>query len=282
MNDLEQLVRDAQADFAHAGTPADLENAKARYLGKSGRLTEQLKALGALAPDDKKARGALINAAKQQVEAALQARRQALADAELDAQLKAEALDVTLPGRARGAGARAPDLAHDGAHRGDLRLDGFRRGRRPGDRDRLVQLHRTEQPREPSCALDAGHLLRRREGCRGPLAQPAPAHLADADPLRPGACPQVRRRRAHARHPRDRAGPHLPRRQRRDPFADVPPGRRPVGRREHQLQGPEGHVPGLHPGLLRDHRAEAALPPELFPVHRTQRRDRHHVRDAAR
>ena len=108
MNDLEQLVQDAQAAFALAMAPADLENAKARYLGKSGSLTEQLKALATLAPDEKKARGALINAAKQQVEAALTLRRQALADAELDAQLKAEALDVTLPGRQRGCGGLHP------------------------------------------------------------------------------------------------------------------------------------------------------------------------------
>lgn len=107
-NDLDQLVRDAQADFAQAALPADLENAKARYLGKSGRLTEQLKALSALAADEKKARGALINAAKQQVEAALNARRQSLAEAELNAQLQAEALDVTLPGRQRGMGGLHP------------------------------------------------------------------------------------------------------------------------------------------------------------------------------
>src|SRR3954471_23499970 len=104
MNDLTPLVQEAQAVFAGAATPADLENAKARYLGKAGPLTEQLKALGSLSHDDKKARGALITAARQQVEAALQARRQALADADLEAQLKAEALDVTLPGRRRGAG----------------------------------------------------------------------------------------------------------------------------------------------------------------------------------
>ena len=108
MNDLDQVVQDAQADFSQAATPADLENAKAKYLGKAGRLTEQLKALGALGPDEKKARGALINAAKQQVESALNGRRQALADAELDLQLKAEALDVSLPGRHRGTGGLHP------------------------------------------------------------------------------------------------------------------------------------------------------------------------------
>ncbi len=104
MNDLSPLVQQARDDFAGATAPADLENAKARYLGKTGRITEQLKALGALSPDDKKARGALINAAKTQIEAALNARRDALADAELQTQLKGEALDVSLPGRKRGAG----------------------------------------------------------------------------------------------------------------------------------------------------------------------------------
>jgi phenylalanyl-tRNA synthetase alpha chain len=108
MNDLDQLVQEAQADFGRAAAPADLENAKARYLGKSGRLTEQLKALAALAAEEKKARGALINTAKQQVESALNARRQALADQELQAQLKAESLDVTLPGRQRGTGGLHP------------------------------------------------------------------------------------------------------------------------------------------------------------------------------
>ena len=106
--ELDQLVRDAKLDFAAAPTPAELENAKARYLGKSGRVTELLKGLAAVGPDDKKARGAAINATKQGIEAALAERRQALADAELDAQLRAEALDVTLPGRRSGSGGLHP------------------------------------------------------------------------------------------------------------------------------------------------------------------------------
>jgi len=108
MNDLDQLVQAAQADFAQASAPADLENAKARFLGKSGRVTELLKSLASLSVDEKKARGAEINAAKQGIEAALNARRQALADAELEQQLKAESLDVTLPGRKRGTGSVHP------------------------------------------------------------------------------------------------------------------------------------------------------------------------------
>ena len=108
MDDLDQLVERAQQEFARAPTPAELENAKARFLGKAGRVTELLKALGALSVDEKKARGAAINRVKERIEAALQQRRQALAQAELDAQLRAEALDVTLPGRRRGTGGLHP------------------------------------------------------------------------------------------------------------------------------------------------------------------------------
>ncbi|MFC7433055.1 phenylalanine--tRNA ligase subunit alpha [Hydrogenophaga bisanensis] len=108
MNELDALVDSARDAFARAGTPADLENAKAQYLGKSGQITELMKGMGALSVEDKKTRGAAINQAKQSIEAALTARRQALADAELQSQLKAEALDVTLPGRQRGQGGLHP------------------------------------------------------------------------------------------------------------------------------------------------------------------------------
>ncbi len=108
MSDLDPLVHEAQADFDAAATSAALEDAKARFLGKSGRVTERLKALSALPPDEKKARGAEINQAKQRIEALLSAARERLAQAELQAQLKAEALDVTLPGRQRGVGGLHP------------------------------------------------------------------------------------------------------------------------------------------------------------------------------
>ncbi len=108
MSDLDNIISSATAAFAAAATPADLENAKAAFLGKQGQLTELMKGMAALSVEEKKTRGAAINVAKQAVEAALNARRQALADAELDKQLKAEALDVSLPGRARGQGSLHP------------------------------------------------------------------------------------------------------------------------------------------------------------------------------
>ena len=108
MNELDSIVADARLSFAGAATPADLENAKALYLGKSGRITELMKGMASLPVDEKKSRGAAINVAKQAIEAALTQARQALADAELQVQLRAEALDVTLPGRQRGQGSLHP------------------------------------------------------------------------------------------------------------------------------------------------------------------------------
>jgi phenylalanyl-tRNA synthetase alpha chain len=108
MTDLNAIVDTAKAAFAQAVTPADLENAKALFLGKSGRMTELMKGMAALSVEEKKSTGAAINVAKQAIEAALTERRQALADAELNKQLQAEALDVTLPGRQRGQGGLHP------------------------------------------------------------------------------------------------------------------------------------------------------------------------------
>ncbi len=108
MNSLEHLVLQAQADFAAAADAATLENAKARYLGKTGQITEQMKVLGKLPPEERKAQGATINSAKEQIEAALTHRRNALAEALLQTRLNAEAIDVTLPGRGRGKGGIHP------------------------------------------------------------------------------------------------------------------------------------------------------------------------------
>lgn len=108
MSDLDSIVQAALADFAAAGDPAALENAKARYLGKAGALTATLKTLGTLPAEERRAAGARINNAKERLEAALVARRDALAEAKLAHALAAEALDVSLPGRGSGTGGLHP------------------------------------------------------------------------------------------------------------------------------------------------------------------------------
>jgi phenylalanyl-tRNA synthetase alpha chain len=108
MDELERIVNAARADFAACTDPAALENAKARYLGKGGALTELLKSLGKLSAAERPAAGARINEAKVALEAALNARRDALAELKLAAQLAAEALDVSLPGRGVATGGLHP------------------------------------------------------------------------------------------------------------------------------------------------------------------------------
>ena len=108
MTDLDTIVLDAKAAFSASAMPADLENAKALFLGKTGRITELMKGMAQLSVDEKKSRGAAVNLAKQAIETALNDRRHALADAELEKQLKAEALDVSLPGRQRPHGGLHP------------------------------------------------------------------------------------------------------------------------------------------------------------------------------
>jgi phenylalanyl-tRNA synthetase alpha chain len=108
MTDLDQAVSEAIAQFGGTTDAAELERIKARYLGKSGTLTEALKGLAKLEPQARREAGARINDAKDRIEAALTARREALARARLDARLAEEALDVTLPGRGLARGGLHP------------------------------------------------------------------------------------------------------------------------------------------------------------------------------
>ncbi len=108
MDPLETIVAAALAEFASCHDAAALENVKARFLGKTGRLTEQLKGLGKLSATERPAAGARINEARAALEQALARRREELADTRLAQQLAGESLDVSLPGRGIGVGTLHP------------------------------------------------------------------------------------------------------------------------------------------------------------------------------
>ena len=108
MRQLEPLVTEAADAIAAARTLAELEQVKARYLGKSGPLTELLKGLGKMPAEERPQAGAAINQAKARVEELLLARREAILERELDARLDSESVDVTLPGRRQSAGGLHP------------------------------------------------------------------------------------------------------------------------------------------------------------------------------
>ncbi len=108
MQQLQQILDQALQQFAVISDETELEQVKAKYLGKEGALTALLKGLGKLTAAERPAAGARINQVKQAIEAALQQRRDALAQVRLDARLAAESLDVTLPGRGNGSGGLHP------------------------------------------------------------------------------------------------------------------------------------------------------------------------------
>lgn len=108
MQDLDKLVAEATTLFASIDDADALEQAKARYLGKSGALTELLKGLGKLPAAEKPAAGARINVAKQALEQALHQQRERIAERALESRLAEESIDVTLPGRGRGMGGLHP------------------------------------------------------------------------------------------------------------------------------------------------------------------------------
>lgn len=108
MRNLKEIIIEATALLQSIEDPAELENVKARYLGKNGELTELLKGLGKLPIEERPAVGSQINQAKNQLEATLKYRRDAIQEKELEVKLTEEALDVTLPGRGLGVSGLHP------------------------------------------------------------------------------------------------------------------------------------------------------------------------------
>ena len=99
MSALDTLLREAQAEARAAGDLQQLDAVRVKYLGKKGLLTDRLKELGRLPPEQRPAAGKKINEAKDAIAEALEARRRTLEAERLDAELAAERLDVTLPER---------------------------------------------------------------------------------------------------------------------------------------------------------------------------------------
>ena len=99
MTDLDTLERDITERIAQSSDETALEAVRVAALGKKGSVSDLLKTLGAMSPEDRKERGPLINGLRDRVQGALAARREALAEAALEARLASERVDVTLPVR---------------------------------------------------------------------------------------------------------------------------------------------------------------------------------------
>jgi phenylalanyl-tRNA synthetase alpha chain len=108
MENLEQLVQEGLAAVSKADSLQALDQVRVDYLGKKGILTQQLKSLGNLPPEQRPAAGQEINEAKQQVQEAINRRRDGLEKAALEQKLASESIDVTLPGRGQDPGGLHP------------------------------------------------------------------------------------------------------------------------------------------------------------------------------
>ncbi|MFO1488300.1 MAG: phenylalanine--tRNA ligase subunit alpha [Verrucomicrobiota bacterium] len=105
LNEIEPLKQTALGELKNAADLAALEQTKGAWIGPSGKFTALMKQLGTLSKEEKPAAGKLINAAKQELEAALLARREEL---EMKAALPKEPTDFTAPGRRRALGKLHP------------------------------------------------------------------------------------------------------------------------------------------------------------------------------
>ncbi|HAN54211.1 phenylalanine--tRNA ligase subunit alpha [Stutzerimonas stutzeri] len=108
MENLDALVSQALEAVQRSEDIGALEQVRVQYLGKKGELTQLMQTLGKLSAEERPQAGALINAAKNQVQDVLNARKADLEKAALDAKLSAERIDVTLPGRGQASGGLHP------------------------------------------------------------------------------------------------------------------------------------------------------------------------------
>ncbi len=103
-HELDDLKRELLREVAAADTLEELETVRVRALGRKGMISQRLKGLARLAPEERREAGAALNRLKQEVANAIAARRTELERLALERRLENERLDVTLPARPRPRG----------------------------------------------------------------------------------------------------------------------------------------------------------------------------------
>ena len=108
LTEIEDLKAEALAALDAAATREEVESVRARFLGRQGVITEQLRGVGSLPVAERPAAGQALNQVKNALAEAARARREALSRAAVDAELGSERIDVTLPGRGQRPGGLHP------------------------------------------------------------------------------------------------------------------------------------------------------------------------------
>ena len=105
---LQDLKLEVLAKIEQANDLKSLNEVRVAYLGKKGPITDLLKGMGKLSPEERPKMGALVNTVREEVTAALEEKVTLLEEAAIQAKLEAESIDVTLPGAKIAAGNRHP------------------------------------------------------------------------------------------------------------------------------------------------------------------------------
>ncbi len=108
MESLEDILRNATKAIQSAPDLKTLDNIRVQYLGKKGQLTDYLKTLGQLSPEERPLAGQKINTVKESLQALIEERTHQFKYALIAEQLAAEAIDVSLPGRSQEVGSIHP------------------------------------------------------------------------------------------------------------------------------------------------------------------------------
>ena len=108
MADLQEIIQQAEQEISAVESLPELEQVKARFVGKKGLITAQMKQMATLPPEEKPKFGAKVNEAKKEVFGIIEAKQNAIKSAEINAKLASETIDVTLSGRNSEAGGVHP------------------------------------------------------------------------------------------------------------------------------------------------------------------------------
>ena len=108
LDNVDQIKSKTIEKITQVSTLNELEEIRVSALGKKGELTSILKTLGSLEPSERKAAGAAVNKAKQQVQLQLEERKVFLQSQELNEKLARETIDVSLPGKTQFTGSQHP------------------------------------------------------------------------------------------------------------------------------------------------------------------------------
>ena len=103
-NQLEELQTEAISEIAACQNLEELEQLRVKYLGKKGQLSQILRGMGKLSPEERPVVGSQANEIKEAIQNSLEKQKEALQKSAIKAQIKAETLDVTMPGVSRPLG----------------------------------------------------------------------------------------------------------------------------------------------------------------------------------